>query len=196
MDDQVELRDLTYGAAAPLPLNVELGEDVYVEHAAHMFKRFFSERDPGLVLGRGARVYTWTAFNVEPDGVVEVGADAVLVGAALMCAQRIEIGRRVVLSYNTVVADSDFHPIDPELRRQDAIANAPHGDRDARPPIAARPTIIEDDAWIGIGAIVLKGVRIGAGARVAAGAVVTADVAPGATVAGNPARVRETPGAS
>jgi acetyltransferase-like isoleucine patch superfamily enzyme len=47
--------------------------------------------------------------------------------------------------------------------------------------------VIEDDAWIGIGAIVLKGVRIGAGARVEAGAVVTRDVPSGATVAGNPA---------
>jgi acetyltransferase-like isoleucine patch superfamily enzyme len=55
--------------------------------------------------------------------------------------------------------------------------------------------IIEDDVWIGIGAIILKGTRIGRGARVGAGAVVTRDVPAGATVAGNPAQMSETPAA-
>ncbi|HEY1276636.1 MAG TPA: acyltransferase [Thermoleophilaceae bacterium] len=48
-------------------------------------------------------------------------------------------------------------------------------------------TIVEAGASIGSGATVLCGVRIGAGSMVGAGAVVTKDVAPGATVVGNPA---------
>lgn len=50
-------------------------------------------------------------------------------------------------------------------------------------------TIVDDRASIGSGALLLGGIRIGAGAIVGAGAVVTRDVAPGATVAGVPARV-------
>jgi acetyltransferase-like isoleucine patch superfamily enzyme len=49
--------------------------------------------------------------------------------------------------------------------------------------------VIEQDCWIGFGAIVLSGVTIGRGAIVAAGAVVTCDVPPYAIVAGNPVRV-------
>ncbi|HEV7482126.1 MAG TPA: acyltransferase [Solirubrobacterales bacterium] len=49
-------------------------------------------------------------------------------------------------------------------------------------------TTVERGATIGSGATILGGVRIGAGATVGAGAVVTRDVAPGATVVGNPAR--------
>jgi len=49
-------------------------------------------------------------------------------------------------------------------------------------------TTVERGATIGSGATILGGVRIGAGATVGAGAVVTKDVAPGATVVGNPAR--------
>jgi acetyltransferase-like isoleucine patch superfamily enzyme len=50
------------------------------------------------------------------------------------------------------------------------------------------PIVLEDDVWIGTGAIVLPGVTIGRGAIVAAGAVVTEDVASFTVVGGVPAR--------
>jgi UDP-2-acetamido-3-amino-2,3-dideoxy-glucuronate N-acetyltransferase len=50
-------------------------------------------------------------------------------------------------------------------------------------------TWLEAGASIGGGATVLPGIRVGAGATVGAGAVVTKDVPPGATVAGNPAKI-------
>ena len=106
-----------------------------------------------------------------------------------MCASGISVGRRVVISYHVTIADSDFHPLDPEARKRDAIANAPFGDKSRRPVYKSRPVEIGDDVEIGIGAIILKGVKIGAGARIGAGAVVLREVSSGATVAGNPARV-------
>ena len=51
------------------------------------------------------------------------------------------------------------------------------------------PTRVCRGASIGSGAAILCGVTIGEGAMVGAGAVVTKDVAPGATVAGVPARL-------
>ena len=57
-----------------------------------------------------------------------------------------------------------------------------------------RPIVIEDDVWLGAGAIVLPGVTIGRGAVVAAGAVVTKSVEPFTVVAGVPARpIRKIP---
>ena len=55
--------------------------------------------------------------------------------------------------------------------------------------ITAEGIAIEDDVWIGSGAIITDGVRVGQGAVVAAGAVVTEDVPPHAVAAGVPARV-------
>ncbi len=55
----------------------------------------------------------------------------------------------------------------------------------------AAPVRIENEAFVGIGAIILPGVTIGKRAVVGAGAVVTRSVAPGTTVAGSPARVIE-----
>ena len=169
-------RDITgqwdYGT---LPTNVRLGEGCWLERR-DSFARFRSEVTPGLVLGDRVRVYTWTTFNIEPTGYVEVGSDTTLVGAIFMCAERITLGRNVTVSYHVTLADSDFHPADPQLRIQDAIANSPQGDRSQRPVVESRPITIDDDVWIGIGAIILKGVHIGQGVRIHAGAVVTREM--------------------
>ncbi|MCZ2819194.1 acyltransferase [Modestobacter sp. VKM Ac-2977] len=64
------------------------------------------------------------------------------------------------------------------------------GDRVTLGPgtLLAGAVTVEDDAYLGIGVVVLPGRRIGRGAVVGAGAVVVRDVAPRTTVAGNPAR--------
>jgi acetyltransferase-like isoleucine patch superfamily enzyme len=173
---------------ATLPENVKIGEGCRIERSGS-FSRFRSRQDPGLIVGKHVRAHTWTAFNVEPDGVLEIGDDCVLVGALFMCAQRITVGQRVLISYNVSIADSDFHPRDPELRRLDAMALCPEGDATRRPPVTSRPVVIEDDVVIGIGAIILKGTHIGRGARIGAGAVITSRIPPGAYVVGNPGRI-------
>ncbi len=75
-----------------------------------------------------------------------------------------------------------------------AIVGGDHRfDRVGTPMIQAglgspKPVRIEDDVWVGHGAIILHGVTIGEGAIVAAGSIVTQDVAPYAIVAGSPSR--------
>lgn len=51
-----------------------------------------------------------------------------------------------------------------------------------------KPTIIENDIWIGAGAILLSGIHINSGSVIAAGAVVTKDVPVNTIVGGVPAR--------
>lgn len=174
---------------ATLPDNVWLGDGCWIERP-QSFERFRSKNVPGLVLGEDVRVYGWSVFSVEATGVVAIGGASVLVGAVLMCQERIEIGRDVLISYQVTIADSDFHPRDPVQRRRDAEASAPFGNPSTRPEIESCPVSIGDGAWIGIGAIILKGVQIGAGARIEAGAVVARSVPPGAIAEGNPARIR------
>jgi len=107
-----------------------------------------------------------------------------------MAEELIEIGSYCLISWNVGIADSDFHPIDPALRRQDALALAPcYKERPPRPPIRTAPVRIADNVWIGMNAVILKGVTIGENAVVAAGSVVSKSVAANTVVAGNPAVV-------
>jgi acetyltransferase-like isoleucine patch superfamily enzyme len=173
-----------------LPDNVRIGANCFLERL-EAFSRFRSQQSPGLVLGDRVRVLTWTTFNVEPSGVVIVGDDTLLAGAVFMCAESIRIGARCTVSYNVTIADCDFHPVDVDARRLDAIASSPQGDRSLRPHLLTRPVIIGDEVRIGTGAIILKGAEIGDRAIVAPGAVVGGAVPAGHLAIGNPAMVAE-----
>lgn len=70
-----------------------------------------------------------------------------------------------------------------------AIITGSHNMQNSKFPVKLAPIVIKDFAWIGVGATILQGVRIGKGAVVCAGAVVTKDVPDYAIVAGIPAKV-------
>lgn len=102
-------------------------------------------------------------------------------------AASIVIGDRVLISHDVNIHDTDSHPEGREARHAHFVAIARTG-HPAHVEMQSSPISIGDDAWIGFGVTILKGVSIGAGAIVAAQSVVTRDVAPLTVVAGNPAR--------
>jgi acetyltransferase-like isoleucine patch superfamily enzyme len=97
----------------------------------------------------------------------------------------VEIGDYVLIAPRVFVTDSD-HIVD-EGGERTSVGRQ----------FNCAPVVIEHDCWLGVNAVILKGVRIGHHAVVAANAVVTRDVPPGSKVAGVPARViaSTTPGA-
>jgi acetyltransferase-like isoleucine patch superfamily enzyme len=103
-------------------------------------------------------------------------------------AAAISIGNRVLIGHGANIFDNLTHPIRAAERHAQfrQIAKSGHP-RDIS--LGERPVKIEDDAWIGAGAFVLRGVTVGTGAIVAAGAVVTKDIPPYSLAAGNPATV-------
>lgn len=97
--------------------------------------------------------------------------------SSFYCSNSIKIGKNVLIGRYAMVTDLS------------------HSYDDLGKPVNAQPiteggwVVIEDECFIGHGAMILRNVRIGKHAIVGAGAVVTRDVPPYTVVAGNPAAV-------
>ena len=107
-------------------------------------------------------------------------------GSRIWSAASIEIGDRVLISHSANIFDSLTHPLHAGARHEQVRQIFEHG-HPLKISLDESPVKIGDDAWIGAGAMVLRGVTVGEGGVVAAGAVVTKDVPAYSIVAGNPA---------
>jgi maltose O-acetyltransferase len=132
---------------------------------------------PGLaaLLGSvGQGVFVEAPFHCAYGFNITLGDRVYLnAGCMILDSARVRIGSATMLGPGVQIYCAEHHR---EVARRSAGLEI------------ARPVEIGADVWVGGGAILLAGTRIGDGAIIGAGAVVTKDVAPGITVAGNPAR--------
>jgi len=170
-----------------VPPNVTFGDGFWLE-TAQVFRFCKSKQNPAIAFGKFCSVYGGCSFAVKGNGRCTVGDYTLLNGAIVMCEEEITIGNYCLVSWGVGIADSDFHPLDPIQRKQDALVLNPYTKAE-RPHIATKPVHIGDNVWIGMNAVILKGVTVGENSVVGAGAVVTRDVPPNVVVAGNPAQV-------
>jgi acetyltransferase-like isoleucine patch superfamily enzyme len=163
---------------------IHLGRNVYLDQGVylHACPRGIAIGDNSLVM-HGAVLHVYN-FRDLPHAFIRIGRDSLIGELNVLRGQGgIHIGDRVytgplvqILAVNHVFDD----PARPVIEQG----------------ITAEGIVVEDDVWIGAGAIITDGVVIGKGAVVAAGAVVTGDVPPHTVVGGVPARVLKaiTPG--
>jgi acetyltransferase-like isoleucine patch superfamily enzyme len=116
------------------------------------------------------RLLRWCDVRIGTDVYI---ADGLMIVEELGGQEQITIGDRVSIAPRVTLVTSS-HPNASRIR--------PFA------PVASGPITIEDDAWIGAGAVILPGVRVGRGAVVGALSVVGHDVLPLQVVAGIPAR--------
>jgi acetyltransferase-like isoleucine patch superfamily enzyme len=122
-------------------------------------------------ISAGTRLYSWGGF-VSVGWGCAINTNAVLYGTG----GGITIGNQVRIAAQTVLVTTShcFARLDLPIADQG---------------FTAKPIVVEDDVWIGTGARVLGGVRIGRGSIVAAGAVVNRDVPSLSVVGGVPAKL-------
>ena len=168
--------------------------------------QLYDPNDPELVTGRTRARDLCQALNASPEAdqeprrriLVELfgaGGDTVWMQPPFFCdyGSNITLGERVFFNFNCVVLDvcrvtigsftlfgpavqiyTAMHPLDAALRRRQEYG---------------KPVEIGSDVWVGGGAIILPGVRIGSRAVIGAGSVVTRDIPDAVFAAGNPCRV-------
>ena len=166
----------------------------------------YDAMDPELVAGRNRARDLCQTLNATREAEQETrrqilcdlfarGGDSVWMQPPFFCdyGSNIELGERVFFNFNCVVLDvclvrigsytlfgpavqilTPMHPLNAEQRRSKEFG---------------KPIEIGSDVWVGGGALILPGVRIGSRAVIGAGSVVTRDIPEGVFAAGNPCRV-------
>ena len=121
------------------------------------------------------KITTWA--SKQSSGRIEIGNYCLISpGVTLSAAQRIRIGDNCMLAAECYLSDSDWHGTYNRIR----------------PFRCTAPITLENNVWVGLRAIVCKGVSIGENSIIGAGSVVTGDIPANVIAAGNPAKVVKT----
>lgn len=123
------------------------------------------------------------------------GGDSVLLEPPFYCdyGSNIELGERCFFNFNCVILDvcpvriGEFSLFGPSVQIYTPLH--PFNAQERRRKEFGAPIEIGSDVWVGGGAMILAGVKIGSRAVIGAGSVVTRDVPEGVFAAGNPCRV-------
>ncbi len=116
-------------------------------------------------------IFTGCEVVVDQDAKLKLGSGYINSHSTIACFNQIDIGDDVAIAEHVIIRDSDNH----------SIVNSPHKQ--------SQPITIGDHVWIGMNAIILKGVTIGRGSIIAAGAVVNKSIPDHVLAGGVPAKV-------
>tara|TARA_R110002049_G_scaffold75916_1_gene195375 strand:- start:8323 stop:8874 length:552 start_codon:yes stop_codon:yes gene_type:complete len=124
-------------------------------------------------------IYKTGLLTYFKESIIVIGNNCNLNGTIIHCNNRVTIGSNCMFGPGTKIVDNDSHRISIDIceRRKVPISN---------------PITIEDNVWIGMNSLVLKGVSIGKNSIIAAHSVVTKNVPENVLVAGNPAKIIKT----
>ncbi|CYU77618.1 2%2C3%2C4%2C5-tetrahydropyridine-2-carboxylate N-succinyltransferase [Streptococcus suis] len=133
-----------------------------------------------ITLGRYCR---FDVLGTHESKILSFG-DNVVVGdnVRISCIEKIRIGKNVLIGSRVLIIDNAHGKYD----GQDA--DTPYTPPNLR-TLQSEPIEVGDNVWIGEGAVIQKGVRIGSGCVIAANTVVTKDVPKNSIVAGLPGRI-------
>ncbi len=155
-----------------------LGRGSMLSHAARLRAPRHLFIGSNVSIAHGARIdIIRGALPSSYQGEIHIGDGTIIEPRVHMAAAtRMMIGKHVLFAANVYVTDHDHGFLNPDLPVM-------------HQPLIVKATSIEDWAWLGENAVVLKGVTVGHGAVIGANSVVTRDVPPFAIAAGIPARI-------
>ena len=117
-------------------------------------------------------------IRARDGGTIRIGNGVEMSGMTIYAQRQIEIGERTMIGANTIIMDSDFHPLEAEYRRSTD-----------RSLIRRKAVSIGKDCFIGMNVTICKGTVLGDRCVVGAGSVVCGEFTADCVIGGNPAKV-------
>lgn len=151
------------------------GKNIYIDDNVVIYQ----DKDGGMVeLGEAVHLHRSTILQTGQGGSISIGPRTHIQPRCQLSAYKssIVIGQKVEIAPNC-----SFYPYNHGMAAERPIRHQPLNTKGG--------IIIDDEAWLSVGVIVLDGVRIGKGAVVGAGSVVTKDLPANSISSGVPARV-------
>lgn len=136
--------------------------------------RLFKSHGKNVIFSPTKSVFSYKTISLGNDVFIGRGA------TFMATASEIIIGNKVMFGPNVTIMGGNHNTTQIGKYMFDVKEKLPENDL---------PVVIEDDVWVGTGAIILKGVNIGKGSIVAAGALVINNVLPYSIVGGVPAKI-------
>jgi len=118
-------------------------------------------------------------FCVEANAVLKIGNNVGISSTSIVCKKKITIGDYVKIGGNVVIYDTDFHSLDPNLRKYF---------KSDKNSTCIKEVTIERNVFIGAHSTILKGVHIGENSIIGAGSLVTKSIPDNEIWGGNPAK--------
>jgi acetyltransferase-like isoleucine patch superfamily enzyme len=133
--------------------------------------------------------YDLSSFIVGKEGRINVGKFSILNGTLLLCNKSIVIGDHCFIAWSSVITDTWLAASTLPLRQAKLIAAAEDPLRCFPFAGDSKEVKLEDNTWIGFGAVIMPGVTLGRGCIVGSKTIITESVPPYAVVAGDPPRI-------
>ncbi|NTW83868.1 MAG: acyltransferase [Chlorobiaceae bacterium] len=171
-----------------IPSNVHLGDNVYIA-SSYEFDMFFSDSNDAMVLGDASGCYDQATFVTTGKSRISVGRYAIVQGTMMICTEKITIGDYFMSSWGAIITDNYMGNNLPLHARRALLENISRSPERQMPFSEAAPVTIEDNVWIGFGALVLPGTSIGRGSIIGCKSVVSGVIPEYSVVAGNPGKI-------
>jgi acetyltransferase-like isoleucine patch superfamily enzyme len=152
-----------------------------------------------VVVGEASMIGATIIFEHQQAEVL-IGNNVYIGSSTIVCKNKVVFEDNILVAWGVTFYDHNSHSLDYRHRQQDIRQVVEDFNKNGGKYLANKdwstvrssPITIKQNAWIGMDALIMKGVTIGEGAIVAARSVVTKDVAPFTIVGGNPATFIKT----
>lgn len=155
-----------------IKVNTKLGIGRVIGYTGNLKTSFIMEKNSILLVKGKFYFYTGSKVVIRENAKLILGDGSFInVDSKIYCKEKIEIGNDTFIGEEVIIRDTDEHSVIREHYKN------------------TQPIKIGNHVWIGMRAMILKGVTIGDNSIVAAGSIVTKNVPSNCLVAGNPAKI-------